>query len=154
MVGLAIATIAVMATLNVIDRALPAGIVSFELCAFRDTCDALIAAYRPAALEVGLSLGLDYLFMPLYASALGAAVVFLGAKRGERTRSAASLIAWGAMAAALCDAIEKVALYHMLATGTATAGWVASGTAAIKFGLVAAALIAVPVIALRPKLGA
>lgn len=42
-------------------------------------------------------------------------------------------------------------MYHMVETGTATVGWIASGAAAIKFALVALAIVALPVISLRPK---
>jgi hypothetical protein len=151
MLVLVIATALVMAALAIIDRTLPRGIVDFELCAFRGACDEVLAAYRPAGLEVGLSIGLDYLFMPLYAATLAAAVVFVAARRSPRARRAAGLIAWGATCAAGFDAVENAALYHMVDAGAATAGWIASGAAAIKFALVALAIVALPVIALRPK---
>jgi len=151
MLALVLATAPVMAAMALIDRALSPGIVGLELCAFRGTCDEVIAAYRPAGLEVGLSLGLDYLFLPLYAATLAAAVVFAAARRSERTRWAAGLIAWGATCAAGFDAVENAAMYHMVSTGTSAAGWIASGAAAIKFALVALAIVALPVIALRPK---
>jgi hypothetical protein len=146
MLALVIATTPVMAALALLDRTLPCGIVDFELCAFRGACDRVIVAYRPAGLEVGMSIGLDYLFMPLYAATLAAAVVFVAARRGERARWAAGLIAWGATGAAGFDAVENAAMYHMVETGTAAAGWLASGAAANKFALVAIAIVALPVI--------
>src|SRR5262245_8828312 len=95
MLALVIATAPVMAALAILDRALPHGIIDFELCAFHGECEKILAAYRHAGLEVGMSIGLDYLFMPLYAATLAAAVVFAAGRRGERLGRAARGIALG-----------------------------------------------------------
>lgn len=151
MIALLLAIAPVMAAMLVIDRALPCGIIDFELCAFRGSCDTMLAAYRSAELLVGLSIGLDYLFLLLYAATLGAALVFTAARRSAGTQRAARWLAWGATLAAGLDAVENVALYHMIASGTAAAQWLAGITAAIKFALVVAAIGSLLVIALRRK---
>jgi hypothetical protein len=151
-------TLAVMFALQAIDRSLtteptPHGIVSFEFCAFDGSCAAAIEVYEHVPLHAGMSLGLDYLFMPLYAAAIAAAVVFVAARRSARVRAIAAALAWGSFAAAIFDAIENAALYAMLAGAEATAwlAWTAAICASIKFVLVAAAIAALVAIPLATR---
>jgi hypothetical protein len=161
LIAFIVPTLAVMFALQAIDRSLvtdptPQGIVSFEVCAFDGSCAAAIAAYEDVALEAGMSLGLDYLFMPLYAAAIAATLVFVAARRSERVRSIAAGIAWGSFAAAIFDAAENAALYGMLASGQATPwlAWTAAICASIKFLLVAAGIVACIVVAFLPRVSA
>jgi hypothetical protein len=155
MLALLALTLALVAALVAIDASLrspvtPLGVVSYELCAWDGSCAAALEAYRPVRLEAGMSIGLDYLFMPAYASALGAALVF--AARG-RMRRLASGLAWAVTLAALLDAIENAALYAMLATGEAgpTLAWTATLPATIKLVILVVALLALPVVALSRR---
>lgn len=123
----------------------PVGIVSYEFCAFDDTCARTVEAYgRGARLEAGFSLGVDYLFMVTYAIGLGAAVIFVA--RGPRRRAIAAWLAWGVVVAALCDAVENVALLAMLLGDHATPalGWISGIFASVKMGLLAIAILALP----------
>lgn len=158
MIVLALSALVVMIALSIIDHSLrtastPSGIISFELCALAGSCSAVVAAYHPVALQAGLSLGLDYLFIPLYTGALAAALVFVAARRSPPVRATASWLAWGLTLAAVLDAVENVALYRMLALGSATpaTSWTASGPAALKLLLVALAIVALPIVALCPR---
>jgi hypothetical protein len=157
-IGLVTATLAVMAALKAIDASLetaptPHGIVSFEVCAFDQSCARAVDAYRPVRLAAGMSLGLDYLFMPLYAAAIAASLVFVAGRRGPRARSIAALLAWGSFVAALFDAIENAALYGMLAADRATPAlaWTAAIFATAKFALIFAALVGLLVVPLASR---
>ncbi len=67
--GLVVA-VATLVALGVIDLQLRnavslQGVVSFELCAYSGSCRAIVEAWGPMGqIWAGLSLGLDYLFMP------------------------------------------------------------------------------------------
>jgi hypothetical protein len=161
MVALLVATIATMAALIAIDRSLrneitPLGVISYELCAWTDSCQAATDAYRSARLAAGASIGLDYLFMPLYAATLAAALIFVAARRDERARPIAAGLAWAVFVAGALDGIENVALYRMLATESATPllGWTATLCATVKLVLVAIGLLALGALALLPRVEA
>ena len=147
------ATAAVAIALHAIDRAMPVGILTFELCALGDRCDSMIAGYAATRFEVGASLGLDYLFMPLYAALFSWGLVFVAAPRGPRAARVAQWLAWGTVLAAILDAIENAALYAMVAAGRATpvTAWTATSCASVKLALLAAAAIAMLVIRLLPR---
>jgi hypothetical protein len=147
------ATLAVAVALTAIDQALPVGILTFELCAYGDRCDPMIASYAQTRFEVGASLGLDYLFMPLYAALFSWGLVFASEARGEVVRRIAAWLARGSVLAAMLDAIENAALYAMMAAEGATplTAWTASGCASVKLALLLIAGLAIAVIRLLPR---
>jgi hypothetical protein len=141
--------------------AAPNGIVSFELAgtplAAREITDSwkqlstlLSATGRPnldivnaAYVFAAFGLGLDYLFMPVYALALSFATLLATQKHTGRIRLLLALAGYAAFAAALFDAVENYALFQILL------GWVNSSypeiaafCATIKFGLLAFGILA------------
>jgi hypothetical protein len=147
---LIVATLALTAVLQVIGRPLqtataPLGIVSFELAGSLAAAQAMIASWDSSAqLHAAFSLGLDYLYMPLYAGTIALACVRAAATSLRTPQAAAALgflLAWGLGLAALLDAVENAALWQVL-QGSTAAAWpvVARWAAIVKFVLVSAGL--------------
>jgi hypothetical protein len=148
---LVVATLALTAVLQVIGRPLqtaaaPLGIVSFELAGTLAAAQAMVASWdHSAQLHAAFSLGLDYLYMPLYAAAIGLACV-RAATTSLRTPALivglGLLLAWGLGLAALLDGVENLALWQVL-QGSTLAAWppLARGCAIAKFALVIAGLL-------------
>ena len=152
-------TILLFAVFRVLDQPLrteaaPNGIVSFELAGTPLVARTIIDSWKqlstllsatgqpnPDIVNVAYSfaafgLGLDYLFMPVYALALGFATLLVAQKHTGWIKSLAVLAGYGVFVAALFDAVENYALFRMLL------GWYQSGSPAIaafcataKFGL-------------------
>ena len=133
-------TVAVMAALDAIGRPLvteaaPLGIVSFEFAGDVATATRMLEGWGEAGrVRAGLSLGLDYLFLVLYAGAIGLGCLLV-------SRPAGPALAWGQIGAAVLDAVENFALIRLL-LGSDNAVWptLAWGCAAVKFALVGAGL--------------
>lgn len=147
---LIVVTVTLTAVLQVIGRPLqtvaaPLGIVSFELAGTLAAAQAMIASWDATAqLHAAFSLGLDYLYMPLYAVTIALACVRVAATSLRSPQVAAALgilLAWGLGIAALLDAVENAALWQVL-HGSTTAAWpaVARLCAIAKFALVGAGL--------------
>jgi hypothetical protein len=143
-------TLALMSVLLRIDAPLqtaaaPKGIVSYELAGSVDGAQRILDSWNPTArLYAAFSLGLDYLYMPAYAIAIGLACAWAAELWRKRRGWLASLgvgLAWGLMVAALCDAVENIALLTMLLSGVREP-WpaVAFGCAALKFALIGVGL--------------
>jgi len=144
-------TLLLMAALQWLDAPLktaaaPAGIVSFELAGTLPAAETILQSWDAhARLYAGVSLGLDYLFMPLYATAIGLGCVL--AARGLHLASGAyklgRLLAWGMLLAALADALENLALLRLLLAAEAMGPWpaVARLAALLKFALLAVGLL-------------
>jgi hypothetical protein len=134
--------------------AAPNGIVSFELAgtplAAREITDSwkqwsalLSATGQPSPdivnipyLFAAFGLGLDYLFMPIYALALSFATLLAAQKHTGRIRSILALAGYGAFAAALFDAVKNYALFQILLGRAASSEpEIASFCATVKFGL-------------------
>jgi hypothetical protein len=136
-------TVAVMVALDAIGRPLmteaaPLGIVSFEFAGDVATATRMLEGWGEAGrVRAGLSLGLDYLFLLLYASAIGLGCLLVA-------RAAGPALAWGQVGAASLDAVENFALIRLL-LGSGNAVWptLAWGCAAVKFALVGAGLATV-----------
>ncbi len=133
-------TVAVMVALDAIGRPLvteaaPLGIVSFEFAGDVATAARMLEDWGEAdRVRAGLSLGLDYLFLVLYASSIGLGCLLVA-------RPAGPALAWGQIGAASLDAVENFALIRLL-LGSDNAVWptLAWGCAAVKFALVGAGL--------------
>lgn len=142
-ISLALALVT-FAALLLIDRHLhndmsPQGIVSFEMCAYSSACRAIVEAWGPAdRLWAALSLGLDYLFMPLYAAAIFLGLRVAAAGLPARLAALTRLVAWSAWGAAIMDAFENFALIRLLTAPEAMShAWPASIAATVKFAILA-----------------
>jgi hypothetical protein len=124
----------------------PFGIVSFELAGTPERAGAILASWDAGARErAAFGLGLDYLFMPLYAAAISTACLWAGrvlqGRRFPLARLGAGLAAAVWLAAGL-DALENLALARLLFAGPAPA-WpqAAWACAAVKFALIFLGLV-------------
>jgi hypothetical protein len=149
-VPLFVLSVALMIALNLIGAPLqtlaaPAGIVSFELAGSVGQTRAILESWDQATrLRAAFSLGLDYVFMVVYSTAIGLACAWAASvTRASRPRwaVAGSWLAWGQWLAALLDAVENVALTVAL-FGTIAAPWpqMAWWCATLKFLLILAGL--------------
>lgn len=139
-------TALVMAALQLLGKPLitvaaPSGIVSYELAGTLPAAQAILGSWNTRAqLFAGVNLGLDYLFMPAYATCIGLGCV-LAARRfavESTARRVGLALAWGLALAALLDVLENVALLRLLLATQPGAVWpaVARLAALIKFALV------------------
>ncbi len=115
--------------------AAPQGIVSFQLAHTVAADREILASWDAnARMYAGFSLGFDYLFMSLYMLTLASACT----KLADRRWPIGHWLAWVASGAALLDALENAAQWHMLSTGV-SAPWpqLTSGCAMAKFILLA-----------------
>ena len=126
--------------------AAPQGIVSYELAGSTAAAQNILDSWDAGArTHAGFSLGLDYLYMPVYALTIGLACAWAARVSGGRRRWLGSLgrvLAFGLGLAALLDAIENYALTTMLFSAAAdpwpsVALWCATG----KFALIIAGLV-------------
>lgn len=101
---------------SLVTTAAPHGIVSFELAGDAIRANAITDSWlSPGAhFDAGLSLGLDYLFMPLYASAIALCCVLLSRSLSPMFVTLGALLAWAQFVAALLDAVENYALINVL----------------------------------------
>jgi len=124
----------------------PQGIVSYELAGTTAAAQSILDSWDVnAKVHAGFSLGLDYLYMPVYALTIGLACVWAARVLGSWKRWLGSLgrvLAFGLGLAALLDATENFALTTMLFSAAAdpwpaVARWCATG----KFALIIAGLV-------------
>jgi hypothetical protein len=125
----------------------PLGIVSFELAGSAARLQALLDDWHarpPALLYAAFSLGIDYLFMPLYSTVIAFACAIAAEHlrpRAPRIAGVGAALAWGAWLAAACDAVENAALWRALADApTEARARLALAAATTKFALVVAGL--------------
>lgn len=139
-----LATYAALAAINahLRNEIAPQGIISLELCAYGGSCDAILRSWGSEARAwAGLNLGLDYLFMLLYAAVTFLALRLLAARLPERWARATRAVAWLAIAAAAMDAVENYSLIRLLLDPSAAGeAWPAAIFATSKFVLIGAAL--------------
>ncbi len=151
-------TLAIFALFRVLDqpletKAAPNGIVSFELAGNRLTAQAITDSWKEIILLLSsagkpnpdivnvayafaaFGLGLDYLFMPVYAFALAFGTLLVAQKHSGWLKTLAALAGYGAFAAALFDATENYALFHILLGGYEQYPEIAAFCALVKFGL-------------------
>lgn len=119
----------------------PFGIVSFQLAGTLAQAQAIIRSWDEyARLNDAFGLGLDFLFMPVYSSALALACLWAGEVLRQHRWPLADLgapLAWGQWLAVFFDMVENIALFLLL-LGQVVAPWpaVARMAALIKFGLI------------------
>ena len=115
-------TLVVLASLQVLGGPLntkvaPAGIVSFELAGKLALSQSIVESWgQTGQVYAGLNLGLDYLFLVAYASAiaLGCVLVASSLSQVQFLSTAGVLLAWAQFGAALLDSIENYALIRVL----------------------------------------
>lgn len=138
----------VLAIMRVLDAPLqtsvaPLGIVSLELAGELEVAHDMIGSWgHRGELYAALGLGLDYLFIVLYSSALALACVLVAGRLAPRAAArAGAWLAWGQYAAAVLDGIETYSLIRLL-LGSAGEVWppLAKWSALGKFALIGAGL--------------
>ncbi len=125
--------------------AAPNGIVSFELAWTPEVAQGILDSWDDGArLFAAFGLGLDYLFMPAYALSLSLGILLLKNGRTGWYSRLAVWMGWGAIAAALFDAVENYALGVAL-TGSIVSPYpeVAALCASGKFSLLLAGILTV-----------
>jgi hypothetical protein len=146
-----VVTIIVMASMQVIDIPLkselaPSGILSFEFAGDLSHAQKITESWGGSGrIAAGLSLGLDYLFLLIYAGSIGMGCVLVARSVSKRTKQLSKigiLLAWALLLAALLDAVENYALIRVL-LGSNLVYWprVAAWCAVPKFVIVAAGLV-------------
>jgi hypothetical protein len=125
--------------------AAPGGIVTFELAGSASGSQAILDSWDARARTfAAFGLGLDYLFMPTYALALMLGMLLAAGRHAGWLKTLGALAGWGALAAALFDAVENIALWKVL-LGDISTSWpvVAEFCATLKFALLTFGLVTV-----------
>ena len=147
---LLIATLVLFSLFRFIGPNQPYNIVDFELAGSVIKADTIVNAWTTMdRIHAGFSLGVDYLFMPLYSTTIGLACVWAAsvlASRRRWWRTIGLLFAWGLWLAALFDAIENLGLSAIL-FGSNVEPWpqISATCATLKFGLIIIGLIYVAI---------
>lgn len=122
------------------------GIVSFELAKNYDASRQILNSWNTEAkIYAALSLGLDYLFLIVYAIFISLACIQVAtALKGDHSFffCMGLVLAWAQFLAAILDAIENLALIHLLMNSSRK--WLpclARWCAIVKFSVVSAGLI-------------
>lgn len=118
--------------------AAPGGIVSFELAGSREQAHLIVASWSNlASLYAAFGLGLDYLFMPMYALSIALGTLLAAGRHKGWVKFVGTLAGWGAFAAAVFDAVENFALWKVL-LGDVFSSWpqVSAVCATVKFALI------------------
>ena len=162
-ISLFILTLVVMVSLQVLGGPLnndvaPIGIVSFEFAGELALAQRMVKSWGPVGrVYAGLNLGLDYLFLVAYGSAISLGCVLAARGLAQRVKVLSGIgvvLAWAQFAAALLDAVENYALIRVL-LGADLSIWpvVARWCAMPKFIIVALGLVYVIVGALIAAAG-
>ena len=160
-------TLILFAVFRVLDTPLrtsaaPAGIVSFELAGTPFQAQAIIDSWNEMAYLVSsvpgepvpglvgrayafaaFGLGIDYLFMPVYATALALGILLAAGRHGGWFWTFGAWLGWGAYLAALFDAVENYALARMLLVNQVWSPYpeIAAFSASVKFFLLSLGLV-------------
>jgi hypothetical protein len=113
------------------------GIVSYELAGEIKPAVEILASWDARAqLFAAFGLGLDYLFMPAYALTLALGILLAAGRHAGWFARLGAWLGWGALAAALFDAVENFSLWQFL-LGDFQALWphLAAFCATVKFTL-------------------
>lgn len=116
-------TITVMVGLQILDghlktQAAPSGIVSFELAGDISSANKILMSWGQNGMVcAGLSLGLDYLFLIVYAGAIGLGCIMVSQGLPRRYSwfiTTGVVLAWAQLGAAILDALENFSLAQLL----------------------------------------
>jgi len=156
---LLVLTLILVAVFRYLDQPLrtpiaPNGMVSFEFARTPEKAFQIMVSWEPinftgpeiirlkAYLYAAFSLGIDYLFMPVYASTLALSTLLAAGRHKGWLNSLGAIAGWGAIGAAVFDAIENYALLRvLLGNVTSPHPEIAAICAGIKFSLIVFALI-------------
>jgi len=123
-------------------------IVDYELAGSVSKATEIINAWNENdRIRAGFSLGVDYLYMPVYSTTIALACVWgAGVLKNKSWRTIGILLAWGLWAAAIFDAIENLGLVVSL-FGSPVDPWplVSQVCATLKFALIIVGLLYVVV---------
>jgi hypothetical protein len=152
-------TLGLFAIFGVLDAPLrtsaaPNGIVSFELASNVETATAILLSWDERAdLFAAFGLGIDYLFMPVYATALALGILLASGRHPGWFGVLGAWLGWGAYTAAIFDAVENYALARMLLMNEVWSPYpqVAALSATVKFLLLVVGLIFALICWLLPK---
>lgn len=141
---LLVLTLSLFAIFRVLDTPLqtdyaPSGIVSFELAGTPQNAAHIVLTWpAEAMLNAAFGLGIDYLFMPVYAFALAFGTLLAAGRHAGWLKSLGAVAGYGAFAAALFDAVENYALFQvLLGAFDSSYPMLAAVCATVKFGLLA-----------------
>jgi hypothetical protein len=152
-------TVIMVAVFRYLDQPLrtsiaPNGIVSFEFARTPEKAFQIMVSWEPnnvtgpeiirfkAYLYAAFSLGIDYLFMPIYASTLSLSTLLAAGRHKGWLNSLGVIAGWGAIGAAVFDAVENYALLRvLLGNVTSPHPGIAAICAGVKFSLILLALI-------------
>ena len=126
-----------------ITEAAPTGIISFEFAGTAVNAQAMIDSWdTQAKIHAGLSMGLDFLYPIIYATAISLAVVVASGRFSGWMNKLGAWLAWGVWVAAIFDYIENISLIQLL-LGSSNDLWaqLAYWCAAIKFLLIILAIL-------------
>ncbi len=116
----------------------PSGVVSFELAGTVENAQAMLNSWNlKALLNNAFGLGFDFLFMPVYSTALSLGILLASNRRSGNWIKIGSFLGWGAYIAVVFDSIENLSLFSIL-QGSIVVPYpqVAFWCASIKFGLI------------------
>jgi hypothetical protein len=141
-----------MLSLRVVDRSLhtdaaPAGIISFELAGDGSSALAILDSWdQPAKLHAAFSLGLDFLFLIMYSTALSLGCIWASGLSISPLTGLGTYLAWGQWIAALFDGLENTALFIIMVQSPASP-WpqIARLAATVKFSMIALGLLYIAV---------
>lgn len=156
-------TILFMVLMNSLNQPLvnseaPMGIISFELAGSKEAAETILLSWDAFQQKIAsFSLGLDFLFIPVYSTAVSLACVWTAnifSKKMVFIGGIGLVLAWLQMGAAILDGIENVALFNILLNNPLPSlASLASWCAMLKFGILFAgitwSLFALAVISLK-----
>jgi hypothetical protein len=135
-------TLILFAVFRVLDAPLrtsaaPNGIVSFELAGTSAAAQTMIDSWDARArLCAAFGLGLDYLFMPVYALTLSLGILLAAGRHAGTFVRLGTAVGWGALVAALFDAVENFSLWKFILGDVQALGpSLAAFCATVKFTL-------------------
>ena len=140
-------TLILLAVFSALDASLrtpaaPNGIVSFELAWQPGASQAMVDSWSEyARLLAAFGLGIDYLFMPIYALALSLGILLASGRHPGWFGRLGAWMGWAVLVAPLFDAVENYGLLHSLLSPLFSLWpFVASVCATIKFTLLVVGL--------------
>ncbi len=164
----ALILLAILQVLNqpLVTTAAPNGIVSLELAATPERARDILASWTvlspagPASsprtfallFDAAFGLGLDYLFMPSYAAAIALGVLLAAGRHRGWLAALGAWAGWGSVLAALFDAVENLALWHIVRNMSFISPWpqLSFVCASVKFALIAIGILYALIGALLP----